>query len=1500
MCVLRHASPYTATLTRAALQGDVTTVITDSGAGHSCVNAAWFHQLPAHTRPPIIPAPEFSAVNASGSKMVCPGKASISVQFPNVKWCGKHTFYIIENLPYHGLLGTDFLAPKQATVCWKKGLLTLRPGPTKLIETPIWWFPEGSTATTTPQTLIALSNLHIPPNTSQYMQCFTVTNEPTQWTNRMGLIEPLNGLNEAYTDVAPLHIPHTMAQLHTVAPHLVKKRQNVIGCAVAITNFSDKTVFLRRGTELATFTAIQFGDTVTLLASPPEKSSHTEFPPKSPEPPKGAPAPTFEPVDDLPQPHPSRLGRIKQTIATLSPNGPLPRGVTDPSTFDLPGVPTAQRGPTEDRIRTLLNSWSDVFSSHDHDFGLCTTETLTIELTTDTPQYQRPYNIPHHLRPELKRQLDLLYQHGVTEDSCSPFSAPIVLVAKKDGSIRVCLDFRRLNAVTKKDGYPLPRIDTALGTLRGARVFSTMDLNGGYHQVPVAEKDREKLAFTTPWGQYQFKRAPFGVTNMPAVFSRMMNKVFAGMLWIHVLIYLDDILCLSETVEDHITHLTEIFSRLKQAGLKLKGKKCQFFMNEVQYLGHRVSSEGIMVDPSKVEAIKLKSPPTTITELRSDLGLFSYYRAFVHNFSSIAEPLNRLLGSTPQDKLLKRKLAAGLPTESTSETQKPKPKPKQHNAKWEWGPEQAEAYDTLRQALMSTPILAHPDLTKPFIVDTDASQRALGAVCSQISDDGKERPVAYASRTLSASERNYSATKREALGVFWAIHRAFHMYTYGAPFILRTDHSSLLKIFTTGPPPEPIIAGWQLALSSYVYDIQHRAGKDHSNADGLSRPSQHNLVPGPEDPNLTFPEFIGCVLTISKTTEQADDAPNPLFPILVTTRTQHHTLAALHPFTTICTLTDTQLPNSTEAPEAHRKQPLPISSVQLQALTLANDTRLPTNTELVAAQQADPILSNICTYLNRTPGWETSSTETRLEASRCFIQNDILFVWVLEQRSARAHRKEARIYVPPLLRNQILHLSHDAPTAGHMDNQRTFHRISTSFWWPGMWQDVLTYTQSCKACQLMKTPKMQNRTLIHEGFQPTYPFQYVAMDITELMSPLHGRMMHLLIFIDLFTRWVEVKILDHAPTSETIVSALIDIVIIRHGTPEYLVSDNGPNIVGQVITEVCRLLQTKRIFTSPYTPQTNGTIERFNRTLKTMLATLVADHQADWMQFLPQVLQAYRTSYHASIQDSPFFLLYGRDPRCPSGITVDLVHGYTPSNYRTSLMERIEYATAMVQATLKKTAAQARSTFNKGAKKPQLLEGLVLKLIPPEQRDKTLPPKLRPHWAGPFRIIRRVTPVTYDIQQVGSQDVSRAHYRTLKPYFYRNETNEPAIIHHTEDNTEYEVAKVIQQRWNPTSHTAEFLIKWKGLTKKYDSWVPLKALATTANEALADFLNNPTQSNEPTPNPPPEQPTTPVVALLPTPTTPNLVHPPMGLLPTPKRPAPKPTFSQHRKRFRSI
>ena len=475
-------------------------------------------------------------------------------------------------------------------------------------------------------------------------------------------------------------------------------------------------------------------------------------------------------------------------------------------------------GPTIDQVR-IVCEYPDVFPDElpgmppDRDIE------FIIELIPGTgPIAQRPYSMNPAELVELKKQLDDMLSKGLIQPSASPWRSPVLFVDKKDGSIRLCTDYRKLNDVTIKNKYPLPKIEDLFDQLNGSKVFSKIDLRTGYHQLKIRASDIPKTAFTTRYGLYEYNVMSFGLTNAPAYFMNLMNKIFMKFLDKFVVVFIDDILIYSKSEEEHEEHLRIVLETLREHQLYAKFSKCEFWLKEVGFLGHVLSAGGISVDPAKIKSVMEWKAPTTQTEVRGFLGLAGYYRKFVEGFSSIARPMTQLL---KKDK------------------------------KFEWTPKCEECFQELKKRLVTAPILIMPDISKNFDVYCDASRLGLGCVLMQ---EGKV--VSYLSRQLKPHEQNYPTHDLELAAVVLAL-KTWRHYLMGNRCEIYTDHKSLKYIFTQ-KELNMRQRRWIELIKDYDLEIHYHPGKANVVADALSRiPCQLNTMIKAEQPKLykEFEEF---------------------------------------------------------------------------------------------------------------------------------------------------------------------------------------------------------------------------------------------------------------------------------------------------------------------------------------------------------------------------------------------------------------------------------------------------------------------------------------------------------------------------------------------------------------------------------------------------------------------------------------------------------------------
>ena len=462
--------------------------------------------------------------------------------------------------------------------------------------------------------------------------------------------------------------------------------------------------------------------------------------------------------------------------------------------------------------KEMLKRNAKVFSKDDMDMGRTNLVKHHIKLTDPVPFKEAYRRIPPQMYDEVKSHLQEMLDLGAIRPSNSPWASAIVLVRKKDGRLRFCIDLRKLNNRMVKDAYSLPRIESILDSLGGAKIFSTLDLKAGYWQVEMAEECKAYTAFTCgPLGFYECDTMPFGATNAPATFQRLMHDCLGELNMNWCIVYLDDIIIFSDTKEEHLKRLEAVFQKLCAAGLKLKPSKCFFFREEIEYLGHVVSGKGISTNPKKIEAVSKWPTLKTVYDVRSFLGFVGYYRRFIKNFSRITKPI--------------REVITGLENQSKRAAKK---------TYIEWTDAANAAFEHLKTMCVSTPILAYPDYQLPFTLHTDSSTDGLGAVLYQ-KQDGKMRVIAYASRSVSKAESNYPAHKLEFLALKWAVCEKFHEYLYGSKsFEVFTDNNPLTYVLTSAKL-DACGQRWVAKLANYNFSIRYRCGVSNTEADALSR-----------------------------------------------------------------------------------------------------------------------------------------------------------------------------------------------------------------------------------------------------------------------------------------------------------------------------------------------------------------------------------------------------------------------------------------------------------------------------------------------------------------------------------------------------------------------------------------------------------------------------------------------------------------------------------------
>eukprot|EP00731_Ephydatia_muelleri_P006231 Em0003g479a len=861
----------------------------------------------------------------------------------------------------------------------------------------------------------------------------------------------------------------------------------------------------------------------------------------------------------------SVIGGVKEQV--------LSSGITESRRQKLTDLVNQSEEGLSDEERTqllgVLLEYHDIFAQGPGDVGCTGVLKHSINTEGAQPIRQQVRRIPPYRRDEVSGMLSEMLQKGVIKKSASPWASPIVLAQKKDGTTRFCVDYRKVNTVTRRDAYPLPRIDDTLDTLSGSKWFSTLDLISGYWQVQMNPADQEKTAFCTPEGLFEFTVMPFGLCNAPATFQRLMDMILAGLQWNRCLVYLDDVIIIGRTFLDHLTNLSMVFERIRQAGLKLQPSKCKLCRKEVTFLGHIVSQDGIATDHSKTEQVSKWPVPSSCTEVQRFLGLANYYRRFVQDFAAMAKPLHRLT---------------------------------ERNAQFRWTTECQRAFDKLKSCLVSAPILAFPDFTRPFILDTDASDMGIGAVLSQIHDDGSEHVVSYASRVLSKPERNYC--------------------------------------------------------------------QKHGNADAMSR--------------------IPCQQCGREDTEPTA--------------------------------------GSTAAIKGISLRGRPVEEVKTLQL---NDESLGI---IVHAFEKGKRL--------RDDDVKGKSLETRRLVQiwdQLLIQGGILYRRFENHHSSMEY--VLQVVVPRSMRKGILEELHAGVSGGHLGESKMLGRLKERYYWPGHYADVKSWCKTCDLCTTRKTAAPKQKAPL-QTFAVGSPMQLVAVDILGPLPESRRGNRYILVAGDHFTHWMEAYAIPNQE-AETVAQKLTEELFFRFSPPEQLHSDQGRQFESELVAQICKILNISKSRTTPYHPQGDGLVERFNRTLLDMLATTAERKPFEWEDHLQRVCFAYNTSVHPTTGYTPFFLMFGRQARLP----LDLMTGTGGSKDRS-------YAGMQQQ--------RQKDLYDKRAHgKPYIIGDYVWLHSPVVPRGGSR--KLHHPWTGPYKVITKLSDVTYRIQSLDKKRLRKVvHFDRLK------------------------------------------------------------------------------------------------------------------------------------------
>ena len=964
------------------------------------------------------------------------------------------------------------------------------------------------------------------------------------------------------------------------------------------------------------------------------------------------------------------------------------------------------QGKVHPEIQALLSKYNDVFPD-ELPKGLPPTRPqgdFRIELKEDSKPAKRGlYRMSLTELEETKKQVAKLIEQEFVRPSTSPWAAPVLFASKKDGGLRFCVDYRALNKMTTKNSYPLPRVDGILDEIGQAQFFSVVDLRSGYHQMRIAEEDIPKTAFNTRYGHYEYTVVPFGLTNAPAAFMTIMNDVFQDYTGKFVSCYLDDILIYSNSWKDHLYHIELVLLRLRKERLYAKLSKCVFGAREVEYLGFVLKSGKVAMNPNKTEAIEAWETPSSKKELQSFLGLVNYYRRFIRNCSEIAKPLTNLTKNVPFD----------------------------------WSEEAESAFQRLKKAVTSAPVLRQFSSTAPIAITTDASKHAIGGVMEQQFEDGIH-PVSFVSRTLNSAEQNYAAHDLELLGIHDTL-RMWRCYLHGRKFKVHTDHHPL-RYLDTQEFLSPRQVRWLEKLAQFDFEIVPIKGKSNQVADGLSRRKK----PQKED----------------------SEYGRQLLDKLIKKTTIISALSVLTPGSNL-------------------------------------------TSQLINGYQNDPEFKDV--YANPKVPFTVKDGLLYRDKKLCIPCGDV--------------------------RNKILHDYHSTPSSGHLGETKTRNKIHPMYYWKNLRETVHNFVSTCHTCQQTKSRNHKPFGFLKPIDPPDTKWQVITMDFIVPLPKTKCGYTGIMNVVCKLSKMIRLIPIEHTISAPETAMKFKEVVYRSHGLPKKIISDRDPIFMSKFWKTLFKSLGTKLAPSSAYHPQTDGQTEIANRKVEEMIRAFANYRKDNWDEHLVDFEVAYNSAINSTTLCSPFYINYGLHPR-----TVPLEALATNNPSVNEFLEAAQNAAKFAFDRIKQQNEKMAAYANRFRKAHEFKIGdqvwLSTKNLKLEEGSGSR--KLNPKFCGPFKIVEKVTDVTFRLElsePMRAKGIHDAfHVSLLKPFkedkFNRYEKPLPPVF--IEDGQEhYEVEKILDAK--KIRGKQHYLVRWKGYPDSENSWVPRQDIKQGSPKLLQDF-----------------------------------------------------------------
>jgi transposase InsO family protein len=827
----------------------------------------------------------------------------------------------------------------------------------------------------------------------------------------------------------------------------------------------------------------------------------------------------------------------------------------------------------------------------------------------------------------------------------------VVIVRKKDGTPRFCIDYRKINNITQKDVYPLPRIDDIIEQLAGSTWFTKFDLKNGYFQVPISEDDKKKTAFATQDGLFEFNRLPQGLVNSPPTFQRIMNETLGNLRWKTCIVYLDDILVYSKSFDQHLKDVDTVCAALAKVNFQLNIEKCEFFQPEITFLGYKIHSRGMSPSDAHIDAISKFPVPKSAKHAYAFVQTANYFRKFIQNFSQVASPLTKF---------------------------------NKKEVPFIWGCEEQAAFDTLKQHLTSSPVLHLPNSGAMLKLQTDASDTGIGGVLLQWTELGY-KPIGYASRLLTKTEKKYPTIEKEALGVWWCITQKFNTYLHGQRFTVETDHRPLSWI-NKQPYNNARVDRWGIALQEYDYEVKHIAGKKNQMADCLSR---YPLEDAPEEEK-----------------EENDPVASQAHVAAIVTRAMaRRGLQARTP--------EEKLSSNTtifNVPSIRKHQPVAKEN------TFFDDELLREH------QEKDPSIQSLLLDNNQ---------------QKKIVQNDGIVYMKKTEKDGRTHLLR---YVPRSLIRNVLLIYHDSTFNGaHFGLKRTLYKVRNRYFWPNQFQDIQDHIASCVNCKKNNHVRRKPDGHLRPIEPPRGVFEKVAMDFVGKIPVSSRGNQYVIVLTDLLSKFTITKAVRDC-TSTTASKFLVEDVMMKFGIPNEIITDNGSHFTSSLFEALTNTMGCCHIRITPYHAQSNGQCERFNATFLPKVLALMNEAKNNWDDKLSPTTFNFNNTRHSTTGYSPFNLMFARECRLPADPSMESVLPVA-KEYEVQMKNYLNIAKTVARTNVRvnQEASKARHDRNRSDPEYSVGDQVVIR----NQRPVN---KLSQKFIGPYTVVSRTGDKTYQIQ----------------------------------------------------------------------------------------------------------------------------------------------------------